>query len=175
MQSSLPAERGRVQHTPEVLRDYGGRRGPANEDVTEPPLLTRVPEVRRAPAQERVAFLRPVLEEGVPLSRLGREGGIPWRTAQHWLARDRRGGTPPTNAAGSTPLNPALYTCAALAHPARRLLSTYPCGYHKPKRAAAARRARPALAWTDLPCRGPEIQESSFGAPTVSVMETVLS
>ena len=60
--------------------------------MTEPPPLTSLTEVRRAQAQARFAFLRPVLEEGVPLSRLAREGGIPLRTAQRWLARYRRDG-----------------------------------------------------------------------------------
>jgi putative transposase len=44
------------------------------------------------PALEQFYWLRPVLEEGVPLQRLARERGVALRTAQRWLQRYRTSG-----------------------------------------------------------------------------------
>ena len=46
----------------------------------------------RERALEQFYWLRPVLEEGVPLKRLARERGVPLRTAQRWLQRYRVSG-----------------------------------------------------------------------------------
>lgn len=44
---------------------------------------------RRGKAMARFAVLRPVLDDGVPLTRAAEAVGIPLRTAQRWLARYR--------------------------------------------------------------------------------------
>lgn len=53
-----------------------------------PPLTA----TQRAEAHERFALLRPHLEEGVPLTRVAADHGLPLRTLQRWLARYRRDG-----------------------------------------------------------------------------------
>jgi len=50
------------------------------------------PEDQNREAMERFAVLRPHLEEGVPLGRAARRGGVPLRTAERWLARYRESG-----------------------------------------------------------------------------------
>lgn len=49
-------------------------------------------DAERAETIDRFAVLRPHLEDGVPLTRAAREAGVPFRTAQRWLARYRQGG-----------------------------------------------------------------------------------
>ncbi len=56
------------------------------------PTLSTLPAAQRDAALARFAFLRPHLEDGVPLARLAREGAVPPRTARRWLARYRRAG-----------------------------------------------------------------------------------
>ena len=51
-----------------------------------------VSEANRQRAFEQFYWLRPVLEEGVPLQRLARERGVALRTAQRWLHRYRVSG-----------------------------------------------------------------------------------
>jgi putative transposase len=51
-----------------------------------------LPEAERALAFERFEFLRPSLEEGVPLARVARDRGLPLRTAQRWATQYRREG-----------------------------------------------------------------------------------
>jgi hypothetical protein len=54
--------------------------------------LASLSEEQRRKAMERFAVLRPHLEDGVPLLRAARDAGIPFRTAQRWLARHRQDG-----------------------------------------------------------------------------------
>jgi hypothetical protein len=54
-------------------------------------LSSAVAEAGRMRALEQFYWLRPVLEEGVPLQRLARERGVALRTAQRWLQRYRAG------------------------------------------------------------------------------------
>jgi putative transposase len=54
--------------------------------------LASLSEEQRCKAMERFAVLRPHLENGVPLLRAARDAGIPFRTAQRWLARHRQDG-----------------------------------------------------------------------------------
>jgi len=58
------------------------------DQLSLPPLTA----ARRADAHERFALLRPHLEEGVPLTRVAADHGVPLRTIQRWLARYRRDG-----------------------------------------------------------------------------------
>ncbi len=63
--------------------------------MPQPSQSTAVPAVsaaNRERALEQFYWLRPVLEEGVPLKRLARERGVPLRTAQRWLQRYRVSG-----------------------------------------------------------------------------------
>jgi len=43
-------------------------------------------------AMERYHFLRPTLEEAIPLARVARDAGVPVRTARRWLAAYQRDG-----------------------------------------------------------------------------------
>jgi hypothetical protein len=54
--------------------------------------LASLSEEQRRKAMECFAVLRPHLEDGVPLLRAARDAGIPFRTAQRWLARHRQDG-----------------------------------------------------------------------------------
>jgi putative transposase len=54
--------------------------------------LIELREADRRRALEQFYWLRPVLEEGVPLQRLARDRGVPLRTAQRWLQRYQRSG-----------------------------------------------------------------------------------
>jgi len=49
-------------------------------------------EVGPAEAHRRWLVLRAPLEDGVPLTRVAAQSGIPHRTLQRWLARYRAGG-----------------------------------------------------------------------------------
>jgi putative transposase len=49
-------------------------------------------EAERAFAQERFQVIRPFLEDGVSLSQIARDGGMPLRTAQRWVRRYRMHG-----------------------------------------------------------------------------------
>ena len=63
--------------------------------MPQPSQSTAVPALsaaNRERALEQFYWLRPVLEEGVPLKRLARERGVPLRTAQRWLQRYRVSG-----------------------------------------------------------------------------------
>jgi putative transposase len=59
--------------------------------MSQPP-LSGLSEAERAQAFERFAFLRPFLEEGVPLARVARDRGIALRTARRWASVYRREG-----------------------------------------------------------------------------------
>ena len=54
--------------------------------------LATLSETGRAEAHRRWLVLRPHLEDGVPLTRVAAQSGIPHRTLQRWLARYRAGG-----------------------------------------------------------------------------------
>jgi putative transposase len=54
--------------------------------------LATLSETGRAEAHRRWLVLRPHLEDGVPLTRVAAQSGIPHRTLQRWLARHRTGG-----------------------------------------------------------------------------------
>ena len=54
--------------------------------------LATLSEAGRAEAHRRWLVLRPHLEDGVPLTRVAAQSGIPHRTLQRWLARYRAGG-----------------------------------------------------------------------------------
>ena len=54
--------------------------------------LVRLGEDGRAEAHRRWLALRAHLEDGVPLTRVAAQSGIPHRTLQRWLARYRAGG-----------------------------------------------------------------------------------
>ncbi|HEV8219599.1 MAG TPA: helix-turn-helix domain-containing protein [Streptosporangiaceae bacterium] len=54
--------------------------------------LATFSEPGRAEALRRWEFLRAHLEDGVPLTRVAAQSGIPHRTLQRWLARYRAGG-----------------------------------------------------------------------------------
>jgi putative transposase len=56
------------------------------------PTLTSLTDEERAQAQKRFAFLQPHLEEGISLSELARQAGIPLRTARRWRARYKQEG-----------------------------------------------------------------------------------
>lgn len=58
---------------------------------TRPPPHLQTDAEREA-AMERFRLLRPVLEEGVPLTQIAREQGLPLRTARRWLQQYRRHG-----------------------------------------------------------------------------------
>src|SRR5947209_2025236 len=61
------------------------------DNKTNPAAAAFTDEQRRL-AMERFTVLRPHLEDDVPLARAARHGGIPVRTAEHWLARYRQSG-----------------------------------------------------------------------------------
>jgi len=52
--------------------------------------LSALSEERRRQATARLAVLRTHLEDGVLLTRVARDAGVPLRTAQRWLARYRQ-------------------------------------------------------------------------------------
>jgi putative transposase len=54
--------------------------------------LATLSEAGRAEAQRRWLVLRPHLEDGVPLTRVAAQCGIPDRTLRRWLSRYRSGG-----------------------------------------------------------------------------------
>jgi putative transposase len=54
--------------------------------------LATLSESGRAEAHRRWLVLRPHLDDGVPLTRVAAQSGIPHRTLQRWLARYRAGG-----------------------------------------------------------------------------------
>ena len=54
--------------------------------------LATLSEAGRAEAHRRWLVLRPHLEDGVPLTHVAAQSGIPHRTLQRWLARYRAGG-----------------------------------------------------------------------------------
>jgi len=54
--------------------------------------LATLGEAGRAEAHRRWLVLRPHLEDGVPLTRVAAQSGIPHRTLQRWLVRYRAGG-----------------------------------------------------------------------------------
>jgi len=54
--------------------------------------LATLSEVGRAEAHRRWLVLRAHLEDGVPLTRVAAQSGVPQRTLQRWLARYRVGG-----------------------------------------------------------------------------------
>ena len=56
------------------------------------PELTSLSESERDQALERFRTLQPHLEQGRPLRQVASEAGIPYRTAQRWLASYRRFG-----------------------------------------------------------------------------------
>jgi len=59
--------------------------------MAQPP-LSDLSEPERTLAFKRFDFLRPALEEGVPLARVARERGIALRTARRWAGQFRRDG-----------------------------------------------------------------------------------
>lgn len=54
--------------------------------------LVSLGEVGRAEAHRRWLVLRAHLEDGVPLTHVAAQSGIPYRTLQRWLARYQAGG-----------------------------------------------------------------------------------
>ena len=56
------------------------------------PDLTGLSEEARQRAMERYEILRPHLEEGKALTAVAHEAGVPYRTAQRWLARYQQSG-----------------------------------------------------------------------------------
>lgn len=58
-----------------------------SEDADAP--FAALPEDRRCAAMDRLAVLRPTLEDDVPLARTAAAAAVPLRTAQRWLARYR--------------------------------------------------------------------------------------
>ena len=54
--------------------------------------LTELTEPQHGHAMARFAFLRRHVEDGVPLTRLARQEGVPIRTARRWLLRYRQTG-----------------------------------------------------------------------------------
>ncbi len=54
--------------------------------------LTGISETARAEAMRRWRILRPHVEDGVSLTRVAVDAGVPLRTAQRWLARYRANG-----------------------------------------------------------------------------------
>jgi len=57
-----------------------------------PATLAELDERQRAVVMRRRAVLRPVVQEGVPLTVAARDGGVPLRSAERWLARYRAAG-----------------------------------------------------------------------------------
>lgn len=55
-------------------------------------LLSDIPEARRTRALECFRVLRPIVEDGVPLTTVAREAGLPLRTTQRWMATYKREG-----------------------------------------------------------------------------------
>src|SRR5687767_8300081 len=62
------------------------------EDGIPAPTLAGLCDEQRQQAMDRLAVLRPHLDDGVPLARAARHAGIPERTAERWLSRYRRDG-----------------------------------------------------------------------------------
>jgi putative transposase len=63
------------------------------EDMEEDsPLMSELDEAARERAFERFRFLRPFLEENIPLARLAKEENIPLRTARYWVKQYRNYG-----------------------------------------------------------------------------------
>jgi putative transposase len=62
------------------------------EDGAPAPTLAGLSDEQRQQAMDRLAVLRPHLDDGVPLARAARHAGIPVRTAERWLSRYRRDG-----------------------------------------------------------------------------------
>lgn len=60
---------------------------------TEPRPLAALTARHADAAMERYHFLRPTLEDAIPLARLARDAGVPVRTARRWLAAYRRDGS----------------------------------------------------------------------------------
>jgi putative transposase len=60
--------------------------------AAEHPELTQLSADARAQAQARFAQLRPFFEDGVPLSEVAAQHGIPLRTARRWVAAYRQHG-----------------------------------------------------------------------------------
>jgi putative transposase len=56
------------------------------------PFPSGLSEAEQARALERYQILRPFLDEGVPLARVARDGGLVLRTARRWVDRYRRQG-----------------------------------------------------------------------------------
>jgi putative transposase len=56
------------------------------------PALAACTEEERQEAMVRFAVLRPHLNEGIPLSEVARDAGVPLRSVQRWLARYRATG-----------------------------------------------------------------------------------
>ncbi len=54
--------------------------------------LATLSEADRAEAHRRWLLLRAYLDDGVPLTHIAAQSGIPHRTLQRWLARYRAGG-----------------------------------------------------------------------------------
>lgn len=54
--------------------------------------LATLPEADRQEALERFGLIQPHLEGGLPLAAVARDAGIPYRTAQRWVALYRRFG-----------------------------------------------------------------------------------
>jgi putative transposase len=58
----------------------------------DPATLAELDERQRAVVMRRWAVLRPVVQDGVPLTVAARAGGVPLRSVQRWLARYRAAG-----------------------------------------------------------------------------------
>lgn len=56
--------------------------------------LAGLSELQRAKAFERYEVLRPVVEDGMPLTKVAKEADVPLRTAQRWMALYERDGLP---------------------------------------------------------------------------------
>jgi putative transposase len=54
--------------------------------------LVELSGARREQAMDRWALLRPHIEDGVALTEIARQDGVPLRTAQRWLAHYREYG-----------------------------------------------------------------------------------
>ncbi len=60
--------------------------------MTDPLAATALTEAQRAEALARFTLLQPYLEEGVPLTRVAQDRGVPLRTVQRWLHGYRQRG-----------------------------------------------------------------------------------
>lgn len=65
-----------------------------------PAPLTELDQQQRAEVMRRWSVLRPVVQDGVPLTVAARDAGVPLRSAQRWLARYRSSGLPGLARAG---------------------------------------------------------------------------